>query len=159
CDCVYHRLVTEMEVSLVDQHSRVRRCLDKLQKVFTCDQCAGGIVGTGHGDESGLGGDGRKYFFHWKTELVLRIGLNRNDACARALGINLKHRESRDHDQDFVVLFEIGFTNQMDGFIHAVSKKNLLWFQCEMPGSNGLRWIALWIDCEPFVADLSQFGA
>ena len=67
----------------------------------------------------------------------------------------LVHRECRNHNQDFVIGFEVSLTNQVDSFVHAIGQQELLRADPELIGGYDFHGFAFRITRKFF--DLRDF--
>jgi hypothetical protein len=76
-------LSVKFEISLIDKHGGLRRCLRNLNQDIVCNRCSSWIVRIRHCDEPGLRAELSEQIFRGKFEIV--AGAYFDNACAFSL--------------------------------------------------------------------------
>ena len=82
------------------------------------------------------------------------VALHANHARAGCRGVDLVHAEGGSHDEHFVCRFQIGFAQQVNGFVHSVGQQDLFGREAEMLGDDCFDRFAFGIAREILGCDL-----
>ena len=97
--------------------------------------------------------DAVQHFGQRKAEV--RRALHTNHARPGCARVDLVHAERGRHYQHFVQRLEIGFAQQMNGFVHSVGEQDLLGNETKMGSDNRFHRPAFGIARQVICRDLS----
>src|SRR5438477_8917164 len=138
----------EFKVSFVHQDRCVWRRLCYPHEFFLSSSGPGWIVGIRDCDETGGRSDVAENGVQWKRKV--HTGGNIDNSRSRGCGEYAIHGKCRNDDYDLIVRLQVGFTYQVDRFIHAIGQQQFVGSYTQVARHDCLNWCALGIACQVF---------